>query len=89
MADIIPIASRAPIRKAFVPKLTGGDELATIGNPELVLSNALAQLRAAAMLLCSIKPGESGERDALDEIFAVFRGPAWEAMVKGGQDDGA
>lgn len=88
MADIIPIASRAPIKRAFVPR-QNNDDLAQIGTPELIHSNALIEIRHAAIRLASIKPGEAGEYEAIHEVMKVFRGPDWEAMICGGQDDGA
>lgn len=89
MADLLAFPAERTRPHGFRSKLSGGDELASIGNPELLLSNALSQIRAAAVLLFAIKPGEDGERDAINEIFSVFRGPDWAAMIQGCQDDGA
>lgn len=89
MADVVQISERMPVRKKFVPRLCT-DELAQIGNPELLLSDALARLSMAAKEVANIKGGSAGEADALNEIFKVFRGPDWlliAAMMQA--DDGA
>ena len=89
MADLLAVPTERTRPHGFRSKLSGGDELASIGNPELILSNALSQIRAAAILLCAIKPGEAGERDAIHEVLSAFRGPDWAAMVEACEEDGA
>lgn len=86
MSKIVEISSRMPVRKKFVPR-SNTDELAQIGHPELLLSNALARLRVAAVEVANIKPGSAGESDAICEVIQVFRGPEWERMLFGVDDD--
>lgn len=90
MAEIVNIASRQPVKKAFVPKGTGGDELAQIGNPEFLLSEGLKALRSAAAYIATIKTGEQGEADCIREVLAAFRGPDWVKFAENlTADDGA
>ena len=90
MAEVVNIASRQPIKKAFVPKGTGGDELAQIGNPEFLLSEGLKSVHAAALYIAGIKAGEQGEADCIREVLAAFRGPDWVKFAENlTADDGA
>lgn len=76
-------AKRLPIK----PRLAG-DDLAQIGHPELLLSNALGRLRTAATEVANLKPGRPGEVDAVQEVLLAFRGCEWARMVSC-DDDGA
>lgn len=88
-ADIKQFPSERIARRPFRPKLNT-DELVHIGNPELLLSNALSRLSMAAREVANIKGGRAGEADAINEIFMAFRGPDWvkfaDSLVA---DDGA
>lgn len=75
-ADIKQFPSERIARHHFRPKLRS-DELAQIGNPELLLSDALGRLGLAAKEVANLKAGEQGEVDCIREVLKAFRGPDW------------
>ena len=89
MADVVHISERMPVRKKLTPRLCT-DELAQIGNPELLLSDALANVKAFAKKVAEIKSGEQGEADCIREVLKAFRGDDWmEKLDLAAADDGA
>lgn len=89
MADIVQISERMPVRKKFIPRLCA-DELAQIGNPELLLSDALARVHMAAAQVSVLKGGEQGEVDCIREVLKAFRGADWVKFADSlHADDGA
>ena len=88
-ADIKQFPSERIARHHFRPKLRS-DELAQIGNPELLLSDALGRLGLAAKEVANLKAGEQGEVDCIREVFKAFRGDDWmERLGLAATDDGA
>lgn len=89
MADVVNISERMPVRKKFTPRLCT-DELAQIGNPELLLSDALANIKTFAKKVAEIKSGEQGEADCIREVLKAFRGDDWiDQIGLFAADDGA
>lgn len=89
MAEVVNISERMPVRKKFTPRLCT-DELAQIGNPELLLSDALVRLSMAAKAVANIKGGTDGEADAIHEVLKAFRGHDWAKFAESlAADDGA
>lgn len=88
-ADIKSFPTERIARRPFRPRLNN-DELVHIGNPELLLSNALGRLGLAAKEVANLKGGEQGECDCIREVFKAFRGDDWmERLGLAATDDGA
>lgn len=88
-ADIKAFPIERIARRHFRPRLAN-DELAQIGNPELLLSDALARVHMAAAQVSILKGGEQGEADCIREVLKAFRGADWVKFADSLMaDDGA
>lgn len=81
MSELLKFPSERIARYHFRPRLNT-DELSQIGNPELLLSDALARLHLCAKQVAVLKSGEAGEHDAIHEVLRAFRGDDWAAFAK-------
>lgn len=88
MSELLKFPADRIARHHFRPRLNT-DELAQIGNPEMLLSDALARLYLCAKQVAVLKSGEQGEQDAIHEVLRAFRGDDWVVFAKSMADDGA
>ena len=88
MSELLKFPADRIARYHFRPRLNT-DDLAQIGNPEMLLSDALARLYLCAKQVSILKSGEAGEHDAIHEVLRAFRGDDWAAFAKEMADDGA
>lgn len=88
MSELLQFPAERIARHHFRPRLCT-DELAQIGNPELLLSDALARLYVAAAQVAVLKSGEQGETDAIHEVLRAFRGEEWAVFAEKLAEDGA